>query len=96
MGGSGLKNGIRGLWGADSGCGKQRVVLKSSLGEVNAVRRLLVDGVWDKMSCEGAVAWCSVGDGEEVRNDTWCSVGDGEEVRNDRGSCRLICASLGF
>lgn len=43
--------------------------MKSSLGEVNAVTRLLVDGAWDKKSWEGAVAWCSVGDGEEVRNE---------------------------
>ncbi|KAI8526949.1 hypothetical protein RHMOL_Rhmol12G0038500 [Rhododendron molle] len=44
MGGSGLKDGIRGLGGADAGCDNQRVVLKSSLGEVNAVTTLLVDG----------------------------------------------------
>ncbi|KAI8541799.1 hypothetical protein RHMOL_Rhmol08G0090000 [Rhododendron molle] len=69
MGGSGLKEGIRGRWGAGSGCGKQRIVLKSSLGDVNVVRRLLVDGAWDKKSWEDAVAWCSVGEGEEVRNE---------------------------
>ncbi|KAG5531239.1 hypothetical protein RHGRI_026004 [Rhododendron griersonianum] len=37
--------------------------------EVNAVTRLVVDGAWDKKSWEGAVAWCSVGDGQEVRNE---------------------------
>ncbi|KAG5563138.1 hypothetical protein RHGRI_005780 [Rhododendron griersonianum] len=31
--------------------------------------RLLVDGAWDKKSWEGAVAWCSVGAGGEVRNE---------------------------
>ncbi|KAG5558043.1 hypothetical protein RHGRI_008072 [Rhododendron griersonianum] len=43
--------------------------MKSSLGEANVVRRLVVDGAWDNKSWEGAVAWCSVGDREEVRNE---------------------------
>ncbi|KAF7148719.1 hypothetical protein RHSIM_Rhsim03G0016600 [Rhododendron simsii] len=45
------------------------VVLKSIIGEVNAVARLLVDEAWVKKSWEGAVAWCSVGDGEVVWNE---------------------------
>ncbi|KAI8558271.1 hypothetical protein RHMOL_Rhmol04G0077800 [Rhododendron molle] len=69
MSGYGLKDGIRGPWGAGAGCGKQRVVLKSNLGEVNDAIRLPVDGAWDKNSWEGAVAWCSVGADGAVRNE---------------------------
>ncbi|KAF7134648.1 hypothetical protein RHSIM_Rhsim08G0108800 [Rhododendron simsii] len=71
MGGSGygLKEGNQGQWSAGLGYGMQRVVLKSNIGEIIVVARLLVDGAWDKRSWKGAVAWCSVGDGDVVRSE---------------------------
>ncbi|KAI8552253.1 hypothetical protein RHMOL_Rhmol06G0252400 [Rhododendron molle] len=60
---------VRGLGGAVVAHGRHRCVLKGSLCEGIVVRRLLVDGAWDKKSWKGAIAWCSIGDVAGVRNE---------------------------